>query len=293
MITPIRVLAVLSVILLTTETARSREKGEHHRSQWRESLREKYDANGDGELDEEERQTMKNAWAEKWKDHKGRWSDIRKQYDKDGDGNLDDEERTAMKKAWAEKWKHRRGARNKTHEHHHEDGNGGFHSEHHALHKAWGKHGRVDLSRHLMTHLDTNKDGQISADEVPRRFRKYFKIVDVDADGMVNKSEMSEAFKKGRTKFISHFQQRVFDKIDQNNDGKLDIEKIIAKVHAGLNKIDTSDDGFIDKAEFKAMTSPPPAKPDASAEQLEDVQAELARLREALEKLAESLQDRK
>ena len=85
----------------------------------------------------------------------------------------------------------------------------------------------------------------------------------------------------------------VFDKIDRNNDGKLDIEKIIAKLHAGLNKIDTSDDGFIDKAEFKAMTSPPPAKPDASAEQLEDVQAELARLREALEKLAESLQDRK
>jgi Ca2+-binding EF-hand superfamily protein len=291
--TPIFVLAVLSVILLTTETARSREKGEHHRSQWRETLLDKYDANDDGELDEEERQAMKKAWAEKRKHHQGRWSKIRKKYDKDGDGNLDEEERNAMKKAWAEKRKHHRGARSKTRKHHHKDGDGGFHSERHALHKACGKHGRVGLSRHLMTHLDANKDGQISADEVPGRFRKYFKIVDADADGTVNKSEMSEAFKKGRTKFISHIQRHVFDKFDQNNDGKLDIEKIVAKVHAGLNKIDTSDDGFIDKAEFKAMTSPPPAKQDASSEQLEDVQAELARLREALEKLAESLQDRK
>ena len=267
--TPIFALAVLSVILLTTETARSGEKGEQHRSQWREKLMEKYDANGDGELDDEERQAIKKAWAEKWKNGKGRWSEIRKQYDKDGDGNLDDEERSAMKKAWAEKRKNCRGARSKSRKHHHKDGDGRFHSKRHARHKGsaekWGKHGGFDLSRHLMTRLDANKDGEISADEVPEKLLKHFKNVDADEDGTVNQKEIHRAVNKAKTKFISHVQSRIFDKIDQNDDGKLDIEKIIAKVHAGLNKIDTSDDGFIDRSEFKAIISPRPAKQDASS----------------------------
>ena len=144
-----------------------------------------------------------------------------------------------------------------------------------------------------MTRLDENKDGEISVDEVPGRFHKHFKNVDADADGTVNQKEINQAVKKAKTKFISHIQSRVFDKIDQNDDGKLDIEKIVAKIHAGLNKIDTSDDGFIDRSEFKAISSPPPEKREASSKQLDDVQAELARLRQALEKLAESLKDRK
>jgi Ca2+-binding EF-hand superfamily protein len=300
--TPIFALAVLSVILLTTETARSGEKGEHPRSQWREKLMEKYDTNGDGELDDQERSAMKEAWAEKRKNHKGgrrkgSWSEIRKQYDKDGDGELDDQERSAMKEAWAEKRKNRKGGRSKSRKHHHKDGDGRFHSKRHARHKGsakkWGKHGGFDLSRHLMTRLDANKDGEISADEVPGKYHKHFKSVDADADGTVNQEEISQAVNKAKTKFVSHVQSRIFDKIDQNDDGKLDIEKIVAKVHAKLNKIDTSGDGFIDKSEFKAITSPPPAKQDASSEKLEDVQAELARLREALEKLAESLKDSK
>lgn len=268
--TPIRVLAVLSVILLTTETARSREKGEHHRSQWREKMLEKYDVNGDGELDEEERQAIKKAWAEKWKNHKGRWSEAHNKYDKDGDGNLDDEERSAMKKAWAEKRKNRKGARSKSCKHHHKGGDGRFHSKRHARHKGsakkWGKHGGFDLSRHLMTRLDANKDGEISADEVPEKLLKHFKNVDADADGTVNQKEIHRAVNKAKTKFISHVQSHVFDKIDQNDDGKLDIEKIVAKLHAGLNKIDTSGDGFIDRSEFKAITSSRQAKQDASSQ---------------------------
>ena len=233
---------------------------------------------------------------EKDKDHRSEWREkLLKQYDKNGDGNLDDEERTAMKKAWAKKWENRKGGWGKHRKHYHKDGDGKFnHDEHHARHKKKrGKRGGFTLSRHLMTHFDANKDDEISADEVPQSFHKYFKSVDANVDGTVNQKEISQAVKKMvKRKFVSYVQSRVFDKIDQNDDGKLDIEKIVAKMHVGLNKIDTSDDGFIDRSEFKAITSPPPVKQADSSEQPDDVQAELARLRQAIEKLAESLKDR-
>jgi len=254
-------LAVLTLILLTTEMSFSNEEdeGKGHHSKWRGKLLKQYDMDGDGKLDDEERKAMKKAWAKKWKNRKGEWNKIRKQYDEDGDGKLNNDERNALRKAMA---------------------------------KKWGKHGKMDLGRHLIARLDENKDGKISTDEVPERFRKHFENVDVDSDGTVNKKEINKAVKKAKTKFISHVQDRFFDKMDQNDDGKLDIDKIIAKLRAGMKKIDTSDDGFIDKSEFKALTNPPSTEEDSSSQQRDQVQAELARLRQAIEKLTESLKDR-
>ncbi|MCH2212238.1 MAG: EF-hand domain-containing protein [Fuerstiella sp.] len=289
---PIFLLAVVNVILLTVEPAEAREKGDHHRSRWREKLMEEHDTDGDGNLNEEERRSMKKAWAGKWEDRRSRWSKIRKQYDTEDEDNPDEEERGSMKKSWAGKRKERWDARSRIHKNHHQDGDDRSGSERHDLRKAWGKRGRSDFSGRLMTHLDANKDGEISIEEVPERFRKHFKHVDLDASGTVNRREMRKACHKARTKFLSHFQQRVFDKFDRNNDGRLDIDKIIAWLHATMDRIDTSDDGFIDRSEFKAMTSPPLTKQDAS-EQLKNVQAELVRLSDVLEKLAESLQHRK
>ena len=259
--TPIIALAVLTLVFSTTERVLSTEKdeGKDDRSKWRGKLLKQYDKNEDGKLDDEERKAMRKAWGKKWKHRKGEWNKIRKQYDKDGDGKLNHDERNALRKAMAEKWR---------------------------------KHGKFDLAGRLMARMDEDKDGKISADEVHEKFRRYFKNVDADADGTVNKKEINQAVKKAKIKFISHVQNRVFDKIDRNDDGKLDIDKIVAKIQKGLNKADTSGDGFIDKAEFKAIISPTPTAKDSSSEQRDQVEAELARLRRAIEKLTESLKDR-
>ena len=258
---PIVELAVLTSILLTTGTAFSKEESEdkHHHSKWRGKLLKQYDMDGDGKLDDEERKAMKKAWAKKWKKGKEEWNKVREKYDENGDGKLSDDERRALRKAMA---------------------------------KKWGKHGKMNLGRHLIAYLDENKDGKISMDEVPERFHKHFENVDADSDGVVNKKEINNAVKKAKTKFVSHMQNRIFDKMDQNDDGKLDIDKIIAKLHEGMKKIDTSDDGFIDKSEFKEFTNPSPTEQDSELQQRDQVQAELARLRQAIEKLTESLKDR-
>ena len=147
-----------------------------------------------------------------------------------------------------------------------------------AMKKAWAKKWKNRRGGWGKHHKQCHKygDGKFNHDEHHTRHKKKWG----------NHSKMA------KSKFVSYVQSRVFDKIDQNDDGKLDIKKIVAKMHMRLNKIDTSDDGFIDRSEFKAITSPPPVKQAASSEQPDDVQAELARLRQAIEKLAESLKDR-
>lgn len=147
-----------------------------------------------------------------------------------------------------------------------------------AMKKAWAKKWKNRRGGWGKHHKQCHKygDGKCNHDEHHTRHKKQWGNHD----------------KMAKSKFISYVQNRVFDKIDQNDDGKLDIKKIVAKMQMRLNKIDTSDDGFIDRSEFKAITSPPPVKQADSSEQPDDVQAELARLRQAIEKLAESLKDR-
>src|SRR5438093_2212209 len=53
----------------------------------REEILKKYDKNGDGKLDEEERAALR----------KDREADLLKKYDKNGDGKLDENERQAMR----------------------------------------------------------------------------------------------------------------------------------------------------------------------------------------------------
>ena len=256
--TPIISLTVLALVFLTAQTVFSKEKDKGHRSEWRAKILKQYDANGDGKLDDEERDAMKNAWAEKWEKRKGKWNNLRKQYDKDGDGKLNDDEHNDLCKAVA---------------------------------KKGDKHGKFDLARHLITRFDKNNDGKINADEVDERFQKHFKNVDANADGTVNKKEINKAAEKAKIKFISHVQNRVFDKIDQNDDGKIDIEKVVAKLHGRLKKLDVSDDGFIDKSEFKAIVNRSSAAQNSSSQRRDQVEAELERLRQAIDKLAESLKE--
>ena len=69
----------------------------------------KYDKNGDGKLDEQERAAAMKARGEKGDGQKpgaGR-EEAMKRFDKDGDGKLNDEERAAARKAMEERQKNK------------------------------------------------------------------------------------------------------------------------------------------------------------------------------------------
>ena len=63
-------------------------------------LLEQYDKNGDGKLDETEREAMRKDREGKRKE---READLIKKYDKNGDGKLDDAEREAMRAEYRKK----------------------------------------------------------------------------------------------------------------------------------------------------------------------------------------------
>ena len=62
----------------------------------RQELLKRFDKNGDGRLDEEERIAARRQRAKKGK---GRFAEVLKRFDKDGDGKLNDEERAQARRA--------------------------------------------------------------------------------------------------------------------------------------------------------------------------------------------------
>ena len=66
----------------------------------------RFDKNGDGKLDDEEKKAMADARKDQAKDlGKGRRETILKRFDKDGDGKLSDEERKTMQDAMKDRAK--------------------------------------------------------------------------------------------------------------------------------------------------------------------------------------------
>lgn len=67
--------------------------GGHDRKGRKAKMLKKFDANGDGKLDDQERETMKNAM-------KARHAELLKKFDANGDGRLDESERAAAKESF-------------------------------------------------------------------------------------------------------------------------------------------------------------------------------------------------
>ncbi len=74
------------------ERAAAKEAMKGREEEFKKKMLEKFDKDGNGELSEEEKEEMKKAM----------WKERAKQFDKDGDGELNEEEKEAMKKAMKE-----------------------------------------------------------------------------------------------------------------------------------------------------------------------------------------------
>ena len=122
--------------------------------------------------------------------------------------------------------------------------------------------------------MDENSDGKLSSDEVPERFRVFIMRADENDDGFVTKDEFravlsrnernDESGKNGiqggaqgrmQQRGTEQFFARMFEQRDVNQDGKLSADEMPEQMSARLKQVDTDADGFVSRAEMKAMVS--------------------------------------
>jgi len=120
---------------------------------------EKFDKDGDGKLNEEERKAAHEAFK---KNHPEMHKKMLEKFDKDGDGKLNEEERQAMREAHREmKGKRREMLLEKFDA----DGDGKLSPEEHkAAHEAF-KEEHPELHKKMLEKFDTDGDGKLSPEE--------------------------------------------------------------------------------------------------------------------------------
>ena len=114
----------------------------------------------------------------------------------------------------------------------------------------------------LVAALDTNKDGKLSREEIENAVKAIWTL-DKNDDGVVDASEMRPQGRGPRggagggqgnpeAPRGGGFMERLMEN-DENEDGKLSKDEVPERMQRGFDRMDTNEDGFIDKAELEAM----------------------------------------
>jgi Ca2+-binding EF-hand superfamily protein len=164
----------------------------------RKMLLEKFDADGDGKLSEEERA---KARAEFTKKHPELHAKMIEKFDKDGDGKLNEEERKAAHEAMKERAKGRGKGRGKEIELTEEQ--------------------RAEVKKHLLEKFDTDKDGKLSEEETKAAREELRKHM------MKMRAAMIVLGGQGRGKgpMNPEMRKKLLEKFDVDKDGKLNEEE--------------------------------------------------------------------
>jgi hypothetical protein len=112
----------------------------------------------------------------------------------------------------------------------------------------------------LMTALDTDKDGQLSAAEIAAASASLLTL-DTDGDGILTAAELRpvppDMPKDGKKPEPGEWIMR----LDTNKNGYVTFEEFTAPMKEVFSKIDTNKDNQIDKDEAAAAPPPPPPGP--------------------------------
>ena len=276
---------------------------------------EKFDTDGDGELSDGEKKMMYASWKNRTEDWKKKAAERKKEfmikYDKDGDGKLDEKEKATLGAVVTGKLLDKIDTnddgklnvdevpeRHRKHFGKTDKNSDGYvdKDELHVVmakaHQAWRKKAAEHKNKFMETHdkdgdgkldekekealgavvtgklldkIDTNDDGKLNVDEVPERHRKHFGKTDKNSDGYVDKDELHVAMAKTHQawwkKAAEHRQKHLdakrkgFMDLDQNGDGKLNVDEIGSRLRSKFSDVDTNGDGYIDETEIKKRLS--------------------------------------
>lgn len=159
---------------------------------WRQQMMSRFDADGDGEISDEERQAARDAMRARGEQRRAQWIS---RWDKDGDGELNEEE---MGAARAEREKSRKEFEAVLADRFDADGDG----ELSDIEREAARTAIRTEARDFFSSFDTDGDGQMSdgerqaaRDELQRRDaqRKAVATLDADKDGAILSAEATDA----------------------------------------------------------------------------------------------------
>ncbi len=195
---------VLTATTLLSGTAQAEEEGKQGR---RAKLLEKFDANGDGKLDETERKAAREALKAK----------ILEKFDEDGDGKLSEDERAKAKEA-RPKRRRGRGMRGRRMAHARGDDQA-------PRGRRGGRRLPEAVKQKLLKQFDENQDGKLdkSEREAAKKARKakILEQFDEDGDGTLNEDERKAVRESRRAKIKA----KILEKFDEDGDGELNEEE--------------------------------------------------------------------
>ena len=173
----------------------------------RQDFMKRYDANGDGKLDEEERKAIREGFTQRMQDWRRRATERR--YDKDGDGKLSDTEKAAMATGEAEREAANAKRRKEFMDKYDKDGNGELSPEERSAVGA-------DMRRRWTERrYDKDRDGTLNAEEKAamekgeaereaanaKRREDFMKRYDKDGDGKISDEERGAMRQSFRDRF--------------------------------------------------------------------------------------------
>ncbi len=99
--------------------------------------------------------------------------------------------------------------------------------------------------------LDSNGDGQVTADEIEQRMDAHFSNVDSDSNGVLSKAELEANARKDSVARV----RRMLAKLDANGDDQISPDEVRGRLGAHFAQADTDGDGLLSKAELEANAS--------------------------------------
>ncbi len=206
---------------------------DRHGSEFRQGLLEKFDADGDGELNETERETARQAVREyREAAREKKKAAILEKFDANGDGELSGEEREEAGRA--------------------------MHQFRNARERGQGRRGdrRHAMKGHVLERFDANEDGKLDGTEraaakahFEQKKAEIIEKFDADGSGKIDGDE-----RKALGDYLRAERERT--RMDINRDGQIDdkdVQAATSRVSAGERIPDFNKDGQSDALDVNAL----------------------------------------